>query len=88
MTDGNYRILKVISGFVECLPEKKENTERCRFCVHSRKFMVNGVWYDSPARTYCMACRTTRMPDYKNADAVMCDDLKIEGFRSFLNIIS
>lgn len=88
MTNESYRSLKVISGLVECLPDKKETTERCRFCVHSRKFMVKGIWYDSPARAYCMACRATEMPDYKNADAVLCDDLKKEGFRSFLNIIS
>lgn len=88
MTDNRYRNLRAVSGFVDCSAEKKESVERCRFCVHSRKFMVGGVWYDSPARTYCMSCRTTEMPDYKSADAVLCDDLKREGFRSFLNVIS
>jgi len=82
MTD-NTRILDIERGEVRCLPGKRETAEKCRFCVHSKKFRVNGAWKISPARAYCSLCRTD-----EDADAVECDDLKGEGFRSILNIIS
>jgi hypothetical protein len=82
------RILRIESGEVQCLPEKRESVDKCRFCVHSKRFREAGVWKVSPARAYCTLCKNTDKVNFDIADAVECDDMKNEGYRSILNVIS
>lgn len=73
---------------VQCLPGKKEEIIRCRFCVHSKQFRQGGRWVPSPARAFCLASRATTNVDFSRVSAVCCDDLAGEGFSSIMNIIS
>jgi len=87
MTDGDYRVLEVKKGRVQCLPGKAETIEHCRFCVHSRYFRVRGVYIKSPALAYCIRHRATEEVDLKIVEAVQCADRGGEGYRSMMNII-
>lgn len=82
------RILQIENGEVRCLPEKMESVEKCRFCVHSKKFRESGTWKVSPARAYCVLSRKSDKVNFEKADSVECDDLRGEGFRSIMNVIS
>ena len=86
--DGRTRVLEIERGEVQCLPKKREPIDKCRFCVHSKRFRDAGVWKTSPARAYCTLCRSSDSVDFDRVEAVECDDLKNEGFRSIMNIIS
>ncbi|WOF15782.1 hypothetical protein F1737_03270 [Methanoplanus sp. FWC-SCC4] len=88
MTDREYRRLKVEKGKVQCLSSKKEDIYKCRFCVHSVSFLVGARWIKSPARAFCTMCRTTEEVDLLKVESVECDDLRGEGFRSMMNVIS
>jgi len=88
MTDKKTRILEVEKGEVQCLPDRRVSIEKCRFCVHSKKILESGVWKASPARAYCVLNKNNDRVDMEKADAIECDDLKREGYRSILNIIS
>jgi len=82
------RILEVSKGTVECLPEKREEIEKCRFCVHSVRFGTTTREIPSPARAFCSQSRSTEEVDLKQVIRVFCDDARREGFRSMLNVIS
>lgn len=88
LINENTRILDIHNGEVLCLPKKLESVEKCRFCVHSKRFREADVWKISPARAYCSLCRGDDKINFDKIDAVECDDLKNEGYRSILNIIS
>ena len=88
MSEGRTRILDVEEMEVRCLPGKREHVDRCRFCVHSKKIPESGRWKVSPARAYCVLSRSDDVVDMNKAEAVECDDMKGEGFRSILNVIS
>ena len=88
MTDGEYRIIPVIKGKVQCLVDKKEPVENCGFCVHSREFKVQNRLITSPALAYCTKCRVTEKVDYSKAESVKCADRQGGGFHSITNIIS
>ena len=88
MTEKTYRVLKTVGGMVQCLPGKKEEIVRCRFCVHSKQFLQNGRWAPSPARAFCLASRASTEVDLRQVSAVCCNDLRGEGFSSVLNVIS
>ncbi|MBN1431688.1 MAG: hypothetical protein JW931_02840 [Methanomicrobiaceae archaeon] len=88
MNDNKSRILEVEVGKVLCLPKKREPVEKCIFCVHSKKIHEAGVWKISPARAYCVLNRSDDKVNIEKADAIECDDIKGEGYRSILNVIS
>jgi hypothetical protein len=88
MTKKKYRIVNSVNGVVQCLPEKKEETVRCRFCIHSKQFREGGRWVPSPARAFCLAARTTTDIDLSRVSAVCCNDMNGEGFSSIFSIIS
>jgi hypothetical protein len=81
------RTLDVTKGWVACLPDKKEDLDHCRFCAHSVRFRVHGKEVPSPARAFCTMQRTCEEVDLKKVDAVICDDLSSEGYRSIMNLI-
>lgn len=82
------RILPVTKGTVECLPEKREEVEKCRFCVHSVRFDTATREIPSPARAFCSRSRATEEVDLTKVIRVVCDDTRQEGFRSMMNVIS
>jgi len=88
MTADEYRILPVTMGTVQCLPDKKQPTENCGFCIHCREFRVGGTFVKSPSLAYCTKCRVTERVDFAKADAVKCADRQGEGFHSITSIIS
>jgi hypothetical protein len=81
------RDLAVLKGRVQCLPDKKTDLDHCRFCAHSVRFRVQGVEVPSPARAYCSMQKKGEDVDLTRVEAVLCDDLSGEGFRSIMNII-
>ncbi|WAI00734.1 hypothetical protein [Methanogenium organophilum] len=88
MNEKEYRLLKTVDGTVQCLPGKKEEIVRCRFCIHSKQFLQGRRWVPSPARAFCLASRTTTNVDLSCVTAVCCNDMRGEGFSSVLNVIS
>ncbi|MHC1626440.1 MAG: hypothetical protein ACXQTG_02270 [Methanoculleaceae archaeon] len=81
-------LIPVRDGYLECTDGRRIPVERCRFCIHSVRFRVAGDWVDSPARAYCLLCRTGEEIDPARVEAVECDDRKVEGFSSMLNVIA
>jgi hypothetical protein len=57
-SDGRNRVVDVAGRHVICAG-KREEIDKCRFCVHSVSFECDGVWVKSPARAYCSRCRST-----------------------------
>ncbi|HDR73450.1 MAG TPA: hypothetical protein ENN85_06030 [Methanoculleus sp.] len=88
MTEARARELPVERGHVQCTPARREELVKCRFCVHSTHFMVEGRWVGSPARAYCRVQRSTEAVDLDAVAMVRCDDSAGEGFRSIMSIIS
>ena len=87
MERDTYRELVVAKGTVQCLPEKREDLDHCRFCIHCREFSVKGVWVKSPSLAYCTKCRVTEEVDLKKIEGVKCADRQGEGFHSIASII-
>lgn len=82
-----YRELITTKGKVQCLVEKQEPLDHCRFCIHCREFKVRGEWVKSPSLAYCVKCRVTGEVDLSKVDAVKCADRQQEGFHSITSII-
>lgn len=82
------RTLPVEKGTVACLSDKREDIEKCRFCVHSVRFVIPGREIPSPARAFCSMSRATEEVDLKMVISVVCDDIREEGFRTIMNVIS
>ena len=87
MGQDTYRELVVEKGTVQCLPDKREDLDHCRFCIHCREFRVNGAWVKSPSLVYCTKCRVTEEIDLKKIEGVKCADRQDEGFHSIASII-
>ncbi|NLV27467.1 MAG: hypothetical protein GXY48_09930 [Methanomicrobiales archaeon] len=88
MSEVSGKRLPVSGGFVHCLPGKPEEVQKCRFCVHSVRFITRTKDLPSPARAFCTMVRGTEDVDIKDVIEVVCDDVKQEGYRSILNVIS
>ncbi|WP_332448853.1 hypothetical protein [Methanoculleus sp.] len=82
------RCLRVVRGRVECTTGKPMPADRCGLCVHSVRVVVKGREVPSPARAYCSRCRDAERVEMGSVEAVFCDDLSGEGFRSITSIIS
>ncbi|MFA5220933.1 MAG: hypothetical protein WC391_01445 [Methanoregula sp.] len=81
------RELTATKGKVQCLPEKQEPVDHCRFCIHCREFKVGGAWVKSPSLAYCVKCRVTENVDLSRVEAVTCADHQQEGFHSITSLI-
>lgn len=88
MGSGQLRTLQVTGRQVQCLAHKVEEIEKCRFCVHSVRFITPGGEVPSPARAFCTMSRYSGEVHLHEVTAVVCDDTRGEGYRSMLNIIS
>jgi len=86
-TDEEYRILPVVKGRIQCLPDKKEPVENCGFCIHCREFGIGGTFVKSPSLAYCTKCRVTERVDLTKVTSVKCADRQGEGFHSITSII-
>ncbi|MDD3857667.1 MAG: hypothetical protein PHP43_06410 [Methanoculleus sp.] len=82
------RRLTVVRGRVRCTEHESVPVDQCRLCVHSSRVVVRGKELPSPARAYCSQCRDAPDIDMAKVEAVLCDDLSGEGFRSIATIIS
>lgn len=82
------RHLVVVRGRVGCTEKESVPIGQCRLCVHSSRVVVGGKEFPSPARAYCSRCRDAPDIDMTEVEAILCDDLTGEGFRSIANIIS
>ena len=80
--------LPVSAGKVTCTDGRLRSTENCRFCVHSRYFVINGVQERSPSLAFCLRERTTKEVAYLQASAVGCAESRGDGFSSIGNIIA
>jgi len=85
-SDTNQELV-VEKGAVQCLSQKKETLDHCRFCIHCREFKIAGRWVKSPSLAYCTTCRVTEEVDLKKIEAVRCADRQGEGFHSMMSII-
>ncbi len=88
MSDRGSRRLPVVRGRVQCTVKETIPVDRCRLCVHSASVVVKGRELPSPARAYCSRCRDAPDVDMAKVEAVICDDMQGEGFRSITSIIS
>jgi hypothetical protein len=88
MSDRDPRRLPVIQGQVRCTPDKTVPTDLCRLCAHSVRVVIGGKEFPSPARAYCTRCRDVPHIKMEEIEAIICDDIRGEGFRSIANIIS
>lgn len=80
--------LSASAGKVTCTDGRLRSTENCRFCVHSRYFVINGVQERSPSLAFCLRERTVKEVEYLKASAVGCAESRGDGFSSIGNIIA
>ncbi|MFZ1957486.1 MAG: hypothetical protein WAU46_00190 [Methanoregula sp.] len=87
MGSDAYQEIEVNGGTVQCLPDKREPVDHCRFCIHCREFRVKGQYVKSPSLAYCVKCRVTGDVDLSAVQAVRCADRQGEGFHSITSLI-
>jgi len=78
----------VEEGGIVCSDGRMVTPEKCRFCLHSRYFIINGKQERSPALAFCMRERVTKNVDCEKSTAVGCADSKGDGYSNIGNIIS
>ncbi|MDD4133334.1 MAG: hypothetical protein PHT86_05575 [Methanocorpusculum sp.] len=78
----------VSGGFLICTNGSLVTPETCRFCMHSRYFVINGVQERSPALAFCLKERVTKEVDVKRSTAVGCAEGRGDGYSSIGNILS
>lgn len=78
----------VTNGKVRCSDGRERSVENCRFCVHSRYFVICGVQERSPSLAFCLRERTVKEVEYQKASAVGCAESRGDGFASIGNIIA
>ena len=80
--------ISVRAGKLMCTDGRTVTPDRCRFCLHSRYFVVDGVQERSPALAFCLRERATKEVEVLRATAVGCADERGDGYSSIGNIIS
>lgn len=80
--------IQIENGRLRCTDGKMRSVDNCRFCVHSRKFIIAGKEEKSPALAYCVRERVTKSVAYEKAEAVICAEERGDGFSSIGNIIA
>lgn len=78
----------ISNGMLRCTDGSMITPEKCRFCMHSRSFVVGGKKERSPALAFCLRERTVKPVDYMKATAVFCAESRGDGYASIGNIIS
>lgn len=80
--------IAIVSGKLACPDGRQATPDMCRFCMHSRYFVVNGKQEPSPALACCLRERVTKIPDIAKATAVGCGAKPNTGYANIGNIIS
>ena len=80
--------LPVSGGKVTCTDGRLRSTENCRFCIHSRYFVIDGKQERSPSLAFCLRERTVKEVEYLRATAVGCAESRGDGFSCIGNIIA
>jgi len=78
----------VEGGSLLCSDGRMVTPEKCRFCIHSRYFVINGKQERSPALAFCLRERVTKNVDCGKATVVGCAESKGDGYSNLGNIIS
>jgi len=78
----------VDAGYLICSDGRMVTPENCRFCLHSRYFVINEKQERSPALAFCLRERVTNNVDCGKATAVGCAESKGDGYSNIGNIIS
>ena len=78
----------VENGHVTCSDGSTRLIGDCRFCIHSRYFVVDGIERRSPALAFCLKERVTESVDCNKATVVGCAEYRGEGYVNIGNIIS
>ena len=80
--------IPVVKGQLLCPDGRSVSPDICRFCLHSRYFIIRGVRMRSPALAFCLRERVVENPDTGAAEAVGCAAKKGCGYSNIGNIIS
>ncbi|MDR3102504.1 MAG: hypothetical protein LBU24_04710 [Methanocalculaceae archaeon] len=78
----------VMDGRLRCTNGRIVTPETCRFCMHSRYFIINGTACRSPALAFCLRERAGKEVEVTRAAAVGCAEERGDGYASIGNIIS
>jgi len=78
----------VENGKIICSDGRVVTPEKCRFCLHSRFFVIDGKQERSPALAFCLRERVTKNIDCRKATKVGCAESKGDGYANIGNIIS
>ncbi len=80
--------IPVVNGTLRCTNGRTVTPTDCRFCMHSRYFIINGKKERSPALAFCLCERVTKPAAYEKARAVGCAERAGDGFANIGNIIA
>ena len=80
--------LPVTDGHLRCTDGRMVTPEKCRFCMHSRYFVIDGVAERSPALAFCLRERVCKEVAFSRATAVGCAETRGDGYASVGNILS
>ncbi|HJJ90682.1 MAG TPA: hypothetical protein O0W88_02350 [Methanocorpusculum sp.] len=78
----------VSNGILRCTDGKIVTPERCRFCMHSRYFVINGISHRSSALAFCQRERVCKEIDVSRATIVGCAEKHGDGYANIGNILS
>lgn len=80
--------IPVSGGSLQCTDGRRVTPEKCRFCMHSRYFVIDGVSHRSPALAFCLRERVCEEVEVSWATAVGCAERRGDGYASVGNILS
>lgn len=80
--------IPVENGRLRCTDGRMVTPEKCRFCMHSRYFVIDGVSHRSPALAFCLRERVCEEVAYAKASVVGCAERRGDGYSSVGNILS
>ncbi|MCZ0862317.1 hypothetical protein [Methanocorpusculum vombati] len=80
--------IPVSGGSLRCTDGQMVTPEKCRFCMHSRYFVIDGVSHRSPALAFCLRERVCEEVEVSRATAVGCAERRGDGYASVGNILS
>ncbi|MDO5846598.1 MAG: hypothetical protein Q4Q04_06715 [Methanocorpusculum sp.] len=80
--------IPVVAGRLRCTDGQIITPDKCRFCMHSRSFVVDGKTERSPALAFCQRERAVKPVDYMRATTVFCAEKRGDGYANIGNIIA
>jgi hypothetical protein len=80
--------IPVTGDHLRCTDGRIVTPEKCRFCIHSRYFVIEGVVERSPALAFCLRERVCKRVDFARATVVGCAEEYGDGYASVGNVLS